>query len=133
MDTKLTVEIVTPEKRVLTAEADEVVVPGAEGLFGVRPGHTPYLALMRAGTLTVQGDGQDRAWFISGGFAEVSANKVVILADRAEPVAEIDVEAAKQRLDEAQAKLPTVTPEEARALSAKVDLERARINAASGR
>ena len=132
MDTKLTVEIVTPEKRVLTAQAEEVVIPGAEGLFGVRPGHTPYLALLRAGTLTVR-DGQDRAWFIPGGFAEVSADKVVVLADRAEPVPEIDVAAAQQRLDEAQAKLPTVTPEEARVLRAKVDLERARLNAAAGR
>lgn len=132
MDTKLTVEIVTPEKRVLTAQAEEVVIPGAEGLFGVRPGHTPYLALLRAGTLTVR-DGQDRAWFIPGGFAEVSADKVVVLADRAEPVTEIDVAAAQQRLDQAQAQLPTVTPEEARVLRAKVDLERARLNAAAGR
>ncbi len=132
MDTKLTVEIVTPERRLLTAETEEVVIPGAEGLFGVRPGHTPYLALMGAGTLTVRG-APDRAWFIAGGFAEVSANKVVILADRAEPVAEIDVAAAQKRLDEAQAKLPTVSPEEAQALSAQVALERARINSASGR
>ena len=51
---KLSVEIVTPEKRLLSTQADEAIVPGAKGLFGVRPGHTPFLSLMEPGTLTLK-------------------------------------------------------------------------------
>lgn len=128
---RLTVEIVTPEKRILSTEGEEVVIPGAEGLFGVRPGHTPYLAVMSAGVVTVEGD-QAGKWFVTGGFAEVSADKVMVLADRAEPVAEIDVAAAQRRLEAAQAEAAGGTPE-ARAASDRAVLERARIAAATQR
>lgn len=127
---RLTVEIVTPEKRILTTEADEIIVPGANGLFGVRPGHTPYLALMSPGVVTVVGD-QAGKWFVTGGFAEVSADKVMVLADRAEPVASIDVAAAQRRLEEAQAAAAGGSAE-AELAAERATLERARIAAATG-
>lgn len=128
---RLTVEIVTPEKRILTTEADEIIVPGAEGLFGVRPGHTPYLALMSAGVVTVVGD-QAGKWFVTGGFAEVSDDKVMVLADRAEAVADIDVAAAERRLEEAQAQSAGGSAE-AELAAERARLERARIAAATSR
>lgn len=102
---KLTVEIVTPEKRILSTEADEAIVPGGEGLFGVRPGHTPFLSLVEPGTLTLVDGGRRESYFVAGGFVEVSNDKVMLLADVAEPVANIDVEAARQRLQAASARL----------------------------
>jgi F-type H+-transporting ATPase subunit epsilon len=111
---KLTVEIVTPEKRILSVQADEVVVPGAEGLFGVRPGHTPYLSLVDAGALTVREGGGTQAYFVAGGFAQVSADKVMVLADHAEPVASIDPAAAQTRLTEARERLAGLSTTDAR-------------------
>jgi F-type H+-transporting ATPase subunit epsilon len=102
---KLTVEIVTPEKRVLSAQVDEVQVPGAEGLFGVRPMHTPFLSLVDNGVLTLTDGGKQQRFFVAGGFAEVSSDKVMILADQAEDVGAIDLAAARRRFEEAQSRL----------------------------
>ena len=132
---KLSVEIVTPEKRILSSEADEVVMPGAEGLFGVRPGHTAYLSVMGPGPLAVREEGREETYFVTGGFAEVNADKVMVLANHAEPVDRIDVPAAEQRLAEAQARLaglPATDPRYA-AESTTVQHESARIAAASRR
>jgi F-type H+-transporting ATPase subunit epsilon len=111
---KLTVEIVTPEKRILSVEAEEAVVPGAEGLFGVRPGHTPYLALMEPGALTVRSGGSAQTFFVGGGFAEVAADRVLVLADQAEPAGNIDVAAAQQRLADARTRLAGMSADDAR-------------------
>ena len=131
----LTVEIVTPEKRILSSEADEVVVPGAEGLFGVRPGHTAYLSVMGPGPLAVRAEGREQAFFVTGGFAEVNADKVMVLANHAEPVERIDVPAAQQRLTEAQARLAGLAANDPRyaAESTTVKNESARIAAATRR
>ena len=90
---KLNVDIVTPERRLLSTPADEVVAPAAEGLYGVRPGHSPFLSTLSPGPLTVREGGTTQAWFVSGGFVEVQNDTVLVLADQAEPAASIDVEA----------------------------------------
>lgn len=129
---KLTVEIVTPEKRVLSVQADEAIVPGARGLFGVRPGHTPFLSLIEPGLLTLSGEGAPReAYFVAGGFVEVSNDKVLVLADVVEPVASIDVDAARRRLAEAQERLRGMSSDDARFTveQAIVRRETARVNA----
>lgn len=117
---KLTVEVVTPEKRLFSAQADEAVVPGQQGLFGVRPGHTPFLSLVEPGLLTVREGQTEQRFFVAGGFVEVGAERVRVLADAAEPVAAIDVAAARVRLEAAQARLkalpggdPRCEPEQA--------------------
>ncbi len=102
---KLTVEIVTPEKRLLSTQADEVIAPAAHGLFGVRPGHTAFLSLMEAGPLTLKEGGSSQTYFVAGGFVEVGNDKVMVLADHAEPAASIDIDAAKARLEAAKKKL----------------------------
>ncbi len=111
---KLTVEIVTPEKRILSVQADEAIVPGGQGLFGVRPGHTPFLSLMEPGPLTLMEGGASQVYFVAGGFVEVGDDKVMVLADQAEPATEIDVEAARKRMQEAQARLKGMTAEDVR-------------------
>ena len=111
---KITVEIVTPEKRVLQTQADEAIVPGGEGLFGVRPGHTPFLSLVEPGPLTVREGGQQQIWFVAGGFVQVANDTVRVLADHAESAQNIDVEAARKRLEEAQTRMKGLSAEDAR-------------------
>lgn len=99
---KLNVEIVTPERRVATLSADEVVAPAAEGLYGVLPGHSAFLGLLAAGPLSVRTGGQTESWFVAGGFFEVAEDTVRILPDQAEPLASLDVATATTRLREAE-------------------------------
>jgi len=106
---KLNVEILTPERRVAVLTADEVVAPCADGLYGVLPGHSPFLGLLSAGPLTVKSDGQAEAWFVAGGFFEVSEDTVRVLADLAEPLASLDAEVASTRLREAEAALAALS------------------------
>jgi F-type H+-transporting ATPase subunit epsilon len=129
---KLSVDLVTPERRVVAVQADEVIVPGGRGLFGVRPGHTPFLSLMKPGVLTLREGATTQQFFIAGGFVEVSDDKVLVLADQAEPITAIDVEASKHRLLAAQERLKTLSAEDARFKieSATVKRETARMNAA---
>ena len=111
---KLSIEIVTPEKRILAVQADEAIVPGARGLFGVRPGHTPFLSLMEPGWMTLREGTSTQRFYVAGGFVEVANDNVRVLADQAETEAEVDVEAAKRRLSEAQDKLKGLSPDDAR-------------------
>ena len=110
---KLNVEIVTPEKRIVAVNADEVICPGFEGLFGVRPGHTPFLSRMEPGPLTVKEGASAQTYFVAGGFVEVANDKVMVLADQAEVATAIDVPAAQKRLDEAQTKLKGLSSDDA--------------------
>jgi F-type H+-transporting ATPase subunit epsilon len=132
---KLTVEIVTPEKRILSVQADEAIVPGGEGLFGVLPGHTPFLSLVEPGTLTLKEAGREDRYFVAGGFVEVSNDKVLVLADGAEHVNGIDVAGARKRLAEAQARLKDLNTTDARYSmeQATVRREAARISASEAR
>src|SRR5207248_1327508 len=110
MASKLRVEVVSPDKRLVNQECDEVIAPGADGLFGVRAGHTPYLALLQPGPLTIVDAGATKRFFVSGGFAEAGPDHVRVLAQSAEPLEAIDVAQAKKRLDEAKKKLDAISP-----------------------
>ena len=116
---KLTLEIVTPDRPLVREEVDEVELPGYEGYFGVLPGHTPLLALLKVGELWYR-MGQDKHYLaVSGGFVEVLPDRVTVLAQVAERANEIDVgraEAAKQRAEDRMARS-----------SPDIDLERARV------
>jgi F-type H+-transporting ATPase subunit epsilon len=115
----LTLEIVTPDRSLVTERVDEVEVPGAEGYFGVLPGHTPLLAMLKVGELWYRKGGEKTYLSIAFGFAEVLPDRVTILAQLAERADEIDIaraEAAKRRAEERIAQP-----------SAEIDLERARI------
>jgi F-type H+-transporting ATPase subunit epsilon len=110
MATRLKLDVVTPERRVLAADADEVIAPGADGLFGVRAGHTPYLSVMQPGALTVREGTQLKRFFVTGGFVEVADDQVRVLADSAEALEGIDLEGARKRISEAEAKLQSLSP-----------------------
>ena len=82
--------VVTPARPVIDSEADSVVAPGAEGEFGVLPAHESYLAPLKDGRVSWIEDGSERSIAITGGFAEVGAEHVTILADDTEGDAEAD-------------------------------------------
>jgi F-type H+-transporting ATPase subunit epsilon len=103
LPTSIHLQIVSAERSLVNETVDEVEIPGADGYFGVLPGHTPLLALLGAGELWYR-KGQEKVYLaISFGFAEVQPDRVTILAQLAEKAEEIDVEraaAAKKRAEE---------------------------------
>lgn len=103
LPTALTLQIVTPDRSVVTEQVDEVEIPGAEGYFGVLPGHTPLLATLQVGELWYRKGSEKFYLAIAFGFAEVLPDRVTILAELAEQPDEIDTaraEAAKRRAEE---------------------------------
>jgi F-type H+-transporting ATPase subunit epsilon len=99
-------EIVTPEKVVVSEEAQIVASPGTLGEFGVLIGHTPFMTSLKTGTVRyLDQTGSERYVFISGGFAEALPHKVTILAESAERRRDIDIDRASSALERAQQRL----------------------------
>ncbi len=134
MAKKIHLEIVTPEKKVLSVEVDEVVAPGEAGLFGVRPGHTPFIAAMQPGPLSYLAGGRKEVYAVGGGFVEVANDRVIVLAETAEHATEIDLERALNDQKAASERLGTMkdTDSDYAALSARVRRAAARIAVARG-
>ena len=103
LPTKLTLEIVTPDRALVTAQVDELQLPGAEGYFGVLPAHTPMLATLQVGEMWYR-IGQEKHYLaLAFGFVEVLPERVTVLAQIAERAEDIDVaraEAAKRRAEQ---------------------------------
>ncbi len=115
----LTLEIVTPERAVVSERVDEVQVPGVEGSFGVLPGHTPLLATLQVGELWYR-QGEETSYVaVSFGFAEVQPDRVTVLAQIAESAEDIDVIRAEQAQERAQGRLDKPVVD--------MDFERARL------
>ena len=96
-------ELVTPERLVVSRGVDMVVVPGAEGDFGVLPRHTPMISTVRPGVVRVYEGGEvSEEMFVAGGFAEVTLARCTVLADQALPVERLDRAAAEQKLKDAR-------------------------------
>ncbi|NDV20115.1 F0F1 ATP synthase subunit epsilon [Pseudodesulfovibrio sp. JC047] len=98
----LKLEIVTPDRKVLSEDVDYVGAPGIMGEFGILPNHVPFLSALGIGNLHYNQDGKAYYVFVSGGFAEVSNNKVTILAEVADKATEIDTERAKLAKERAE-------------------------------
>ncbi|MBU1163658.1 MAG: F0F1 ATP synthase subunit epsilon [Proteobacteria bacterium] len=115
-------EVVTPEKSVVSEEAKIVVAPGSLGEFGVLIGHTPFLSTLKVGSLRyMDANNVERYVFISGGFAEALPGKVTVLAESAERRRDIDLERAKSAMERAQKRLSDASKKQ------DVDFMRARI------
>ena len=112
---KVEFELVTPERLVISRGVDMVVVPGAEGDFGVLPGHTPMVSTVRPGIVNVY-EGREivERLFVAGGFAEVTGARCTVLADRAVAVDELDPAATEQTLKEAREDLADAKTDDAR-------------------
>jgi F-type H+-transporting ATPase subunit epsilon len=104
-------EIVSPEKLLLSRAVDMVVIPASEGDMGVLPGHTPMIVTLRGGTITLyDGDTITDRMFVGGGFAEVTPERCTVLANEVLPVSELNRTVAEQRLAEAEAELAALDP-----------------------
>ena len=119
LPTQLQLQIVSADRLLVSEQVDEVEVPGADGYFGVLPGHTPLLAALGAGELWYR-DGQEKKYLaIFYGFAEVQPDRVTILARTAESANAIDVARAEEARKRAQERMARPTVD--------MDAERARI------
>ena len=118
-------ELATPTRLLVSSEVDEVVAPGTEGYFGVLPGHAPFLTTLTAGELMYRQGRDEQRLAVIGGFAEVNADHVIVLAEAAERPEEIDRERAERARQRAEQRLtgrsPTASTEDidyARAVAA---------------
>jgi F-type H+-transporting ATPase subunit epsilon len=115
-------EIVGPEKLLLSRPVDMVVIPAAEGDMGVLPGHAPFILLLRGGTIRIyQGETVTDQLFVSGGFAEVTPERITVLADEVIPVADLSRAEAERRLAAAQAAYDPTTKIDVPAEDAALD------------
>jgi F-type H+-transporting ATPase subunit epsilon len=116
MPDQINFELVTPERIVLSEMVDMVVVPGAEGNFGVLPGHSLLISTIRPGTLDVyQGQTVVRRIFVVGGFAEITPERCTVLADQAMAAEELDRAAIEADLQVMEGNLPSLREQVARA------------------
>ena len=110
-------EIVTPEKKVVEAKAEEAQIPGKNGYLGIMPGHAPLITELAVGEIAFRTGTDEQRLAVAWGFAEVLPDKVTILAETAERPAEIDVERARKAKSRAEQRLTSG--------DSSVDVERA--------
>lgn len=118
MTDKIPFDLVSPERLLLSEEAEMVTLPGTEGDLGVLSGHEPLITTLRPGVIDVRGGTLgDQRFFVLGGFAEINPERVTVLAEEALPMAELDAAALDRRISDTNEDL----------LLAKDDASRARI------
>ena len=106
MAENIKLEIVTPEKAVVSEDVQIVMSPGTEGEFGVLSGHTPFLTSLKLGTIHYKNsEGKENFVFVSGGFAEALPDRVTVLAESAERRRDIDMDRAKAAMKRAEERL----------------------------
>lgn len=100
MTDKIAFDIVSPERLLLSDEADMVTVPGSEGDFGVLAGHMPLISTLRPGVIDIRGGSEsgDLQFFVLGGFAEANPRKLTVLAEEAVPMTSVDAVTLEQRI-----------------------------------
>ncbi len=131
----INLEIVTPEKKVIDAAVDAVTIPTAKGEIGILPNHAPLISTLKSGILTYTNKGTTERMVVSGGFVEVSTDKVSILADIAENSEDIDVESARSEQEEVQKLLGNWkgSEEEFETALERLEKAQARLQLTSGR
>jgi F-type H+-transporting ATPase subunit epsilon len=125
MASTIRLELVTPERLVLSEDVDEVVAPGYEGEFGVLPGHTQFLAILNIGVLWYRKESAVKKIALGGGFAEVNHDRVVVMAETAERADEIDMERAQRARDRAEARLKELSLDDDTQAKVRAALQRA--------
>jgi len=105
MAEKIRLEVLTPERLVLSESVDEVVIPGLNGELGILPNHTALISQLKTGILTYRSGAEKRLMHVSGGFAEVLPDQVSVMSDVAEKSEEIDLERAQRALERAEKRI----------------------------
>ncbi|HEY86552.1 MAG TPA: F0F1 ATP synthase subunit epsilon [Dehalococcoidia bacterium] len=120
-------DIVTAERVVFSDDVDVIVAPGIDGQLGILPRHAPLMTMLEPGELRVRKDGEEFSLAVSGGFLEVRPDRVIVLADAAERVEEIDVARAEEAKRRAEEQLSRPLPEEVDAARIQASLRRSMI------
>src|SRR3989441_9892587 len=134
MADQLQLEVVTPDRRVLSESVNAVTVPGRGGEMGILPGHAPLISELQTGVLSYNEEGTTVQLHVSGGFVEVNDDRVAVLAEVAERPEEIDAARARLARDHMEKQLSTWSGTEADFENARAKLERSmvRLQLASG-
>lgn len=119
-------QIITAEREVFSGEVDTLVAPGIEGQLGILPNHAPLITVLQPGELMVRAAGEESFLALSGGYMEVLGNRVIILADAAEDVDEIDEARAQEAMERAQQRVSN-RESEAELQQALASLRRAQV------
>ena len=127
MADKLKLEMVTPYKRVLSEEVDELTAPGFVGELGILPGHTPLLTTLKVGELTYKKGSEQFHIVVNWGYLEVEEDTVTVLVDSAETADEIDLARAKAALGRAEEALKTLSVDDKKHVIMEAALQRALI------
>jgi F-type H+-transporting ATPase subunit epsilon len=116
MANKIRFDLVSPERMLLSEDVDMVTLPGAEGDMGVLAGHAPVISTLRPGVIDVQGGSQaDLRLYVRGGFAEIDAEKIIVLAEEAVPLKELDSGKLDARIKNAEEDFGAARSDEERA------------------
>jgi F-type H+-transporting ATPase subunit epsilon len=134
MPEQLQLEVVTPERQVLSEPVEMVTLPGYGGELGILPGHTPLISRLQTGVLSYVQAGRTQQLHVSGGFVEVNDDRVSVLADLAERPEEIDAAKARQDRDRLEKALSSWTGTEEELEKERVNLDRSivRVQLAGG-
>ncbi len=121
MADKLHFSLVSPEAELFAGDVDQVDVPGSEGDLGIYPNHSPLMAAIRTGAITVYNDGVETKYFVQGGFADVTPAGLTVLAEKASLLSDVDGEAVKADIDAATKALADMEGEAALAMQQNLD------------
>jgi F-type H+-transporting ATPase subunit epsilon len=127
MAEQLKLELVTPQKKVVSESVDEITATGALGEFGVLQGHAPFLTSLKIGELSYKQGGATKFLAVSNGYFEVVNDQVTILVDSAEYAEEIDLERAKKAMAKSEEKLKALAPDDTDYKGMEAALQRALI------
>ena len=122
-------ELVSPERVLLSIDAEQVVVPGADGEFAVLAGHAPVIATLKPGVLDVTAGGVKRRLFVKSGFAEVDPARLTVLAEKAYDVEELSAAAIADELKTAEAELAAAKDDSSRMMADTLISELKRLSA----
>ncbi len=121
MADKLQFSLVSPERELFAGEVDQVDLPGTEGDMGIFANHSPLMAAIRTGAITVYADGVVTQYFVQGGFADVTSEGLIVLAERAGPLGDLTTEGLSTDIAAAEAKLEGLEGEAALAVRQDLD------------
>jgi F-type H+-transporting ATPase subunit epsilon len=111
-------ELVSPERMLVSADVGEVLVPGSEGDFTVLPRHAPVIAMLRPGILRIPGmDGRLNEIYVRGGLADVGPDRLIVLAERAVPLGEVNRAFLEQEISEAELALADAADEDTKRMA----------------
>ena len=116
-------DLVSPENLIFNDEVGMIIVPGKDGDFGVLPGHSKVMSSLRPGRVMVYGEDKNllKAFFVSGGFAEVNPEKCIVLAESVDEINELDKATIEKEIQELEGQDPDSSKEQLNIAKAKID------------